>query len=125
MASSRLRVLVTGAAGFIGRNLSLRLRESGHTVLPALRTTTTDELKAMASEADAVVHLAGVNRPESEDEFDAVNDGFTALLVEVLANRRDPIPVIASSSTQVELNNAYGRRSKQKMMTRISQKTQN
>lgn len=102
-----MKILVTGAAGFVGRNLALRLRETGHEVLAAVRATPDGELAAMVDRADAVVHLAGANRPETEAEFTAVNDRYTARLCEALLARR--VPVIAASTIQIERDTPYGR----------------
>ena len=70
-------VLVTGAHGFIGRNLVTRLREQGHIVHEVIRKTTSDELRQYARSSDVAVHLAGSNRPANSDEYDLVNVGFT------------------------------------------------
>ena len=104
-----MQVLITGAAGFIGRNLALRLTEVGHDLLPATRETAEKDLADMVARADAVVHLAGANRPETESEFDTVNDLYTARLCALLGDRAAPIPVIASSTIQVDRETPYGR----------------
>ncbi|MDT0684528.1 NAD-dependent epimerase/dehydratase family protein [Roseicyclus sp. F158] len=103
-----MQILITGAEGFIGRNLSLRLRENGHGVLRATRQTTPPELAQLASQADAVVHLAGANRPDTEAEFTDINDKYTEKLCAVLRSQ-GPIPVIAASTIQVERDTPYGR----------------
>jgi len=103
-------VMVTGAAGFMGRNLCVRLGETGrHTVLKVTRATSADELHAMAAKADVVIHLAGVNRPETEAEFAVGNADFTGTLCAALAGTGRAIPVIAASSIQAERDNPYGR----------------
>lgn len=104
-----MKVLVTGAAGFIGRNLTLRLREAGHGVLAVVRSTSAGDLEAMAGDADAVFHLAGANRPDDDAEFDAVNDAFTARICNLLKTRSATVPVIAASTIQVERDTPYGR----------------
>jgi len=104
-----MNILVTGAAGFIGRNLALRLTELDHVVLPATRATAESDLARMAGKADVVIHLAGANRPETEAEFEVVNDHYTAHLCSLLRKRADPVPVIAASSIQVEGDTPYGR----------------
>lgn len=104
-----MQILITGAGGFIGRNLALRLSESGHAVLPATRETTDAELAYMVARADAVVHLAGVNRSENDAEFEIINDQFTARLCTLLRDRAAPVPVIASSTIQVVRETPYGR----------------
>lgn len=104
-----MKVLITGAAGFIGRNLALRLAETGHTVLPVIRTTHDAQLTKMIAEADAVIHLAGVNRPDSDVQFDLINDQYTARLCDLLRAEGKAVPVIIASTIQVDLNNPYGR----------------
>ena len=102
-----MKVVVTGANGFIGRNLRLRLSEvEGMETVAVTRETTPDQLRAALSEADAVVHLAGVNRPQDPAEFATGNADQTAALVEALGDRA--VPVIYSSSTQAEAANPYG-----------------
>ena len=102
-------ILITGAAGFIGRNLALRLAEAGHKVLGATRDTGDADLAAMAKQAQAVVHLAGANRPDTEAEFDAINDQYTVRLCALLRVRPDAVPVIAASTIQVDRDTHYGR----------------
>ncbi|TKZ17456.1 SDR family oxidoreductase [Shimia litoralis] len=104
-----MQVLITGAGGFIGRNLALRLTETGHGVLSATRQTSDAELAAMVAQADAVVHLAGANRPETDAEFDTINDQYTARLCALLSERSSPVPVIASSTIQIDRDTPYGR----------------
>lgn len=104
-----MQVLITGAGGFIGRNLALRLTEKGHGVLAATRQTTEAELADMVGQADAVIHLAGANRPESDVEFDDINNRFTAHLCSLLRHRASAIPVIASSTIQIDRDTPYGR----------------
>jgi UDP-2-acetamido-2,6-beta-L-arabino-hexul-4-ose reductase len=105
-----MRVLVTGADGFVARNLRLRLAEIGRDeVLSIVRGSTPRDLEDAAAVADVVVHLAGVNRPPDPADFAAGNAGTTARLCAVLAATGRRIPVIYSSSTQAALDNPYGR----------------
>ena len=72
-----MKVLITGAAGFIGKNLAVRLDElADFEVVTFSRASAVGDLSAAAASADAVVHLAGVNRPLSEDEFAKGNAAF-------------------------------------------------
>lgn len=105
-----MRVLVTGAEGFLGRNLRVRLAEIGRDeVLPIGRGVSDATLREAAESADVVVHLAGVNRPPDPSEYAAGNTGTTERLCATLAATGRKQPVIFSSSTQAALDNAYGR----------------
>lgn len=104
-----MKVCVTGASGFIGTNLRVALAEDRDTtVLPVVRGTSADDLRAMVRRSDAVVHLAGVNRPRDVAEFETGNADFTRRLCEALKAERRPIPVAFASSIQAELGNPYG-----------------
>lgn len=103
------RVLVTGAGGFIGRNLLQHLRDDGvFEVIEIHRSSNPDDLEKGLTACDFVVHLAGTNRPENPAAFVQDNTDFTQMIVESL-ERHSPKPVIFSSSTQASLDNAYGR----------------
>lgn len=122
-----MRVAITGAGGFVGRNARVRLREAGITEIVELhRNATDDDLVDAASRSDAVLHLAGVNRPPSEAEFLAGNAGFTERLVRALQQSGRPLPVIYASSIQAALDNPYGRskRAAEEALLRYSQASQ-
>ena len=103
------RIAITGADGFVGRNFALRLAELGDTTLPLTRASTPEDwFKAIAS-ADAVVHLAGANRPADPADFDTINAGTAALLVEALDEARRSVPVIYASSIRAREEDVYGR----------------
>jgi UDP-2-acetamido-2,6-beta-L-arabino-hexul-4-ose reductase len=105
-----MKILVTGANGFIGKNLVLRLRERLDTeVLTFVRGEDDRALRAALSLADAVVHLAGENRPANLEDFNEINTQFTKSLCDALVSLGKVIPVLFTSSTQAELDNAYGR----------------
>ena len=98
-----MKILVTGAHGFIGKNLVRRLKNIGYTdIMGFTRENTEDELKAFCSEADFVFHLAGVNRPENDDEFRTGNTDLTKQLSTLLENSGNKCPVVFSSSTQAD-----------------------
>ncbi len=107
-----MKILVTGANGFIGKNLVCRLKEKGHEVFAYDRENTREELKAYVDEADFVVHLAGINRPIKEEEFLDGNVNFTKTLLDELRESGKKTPLFFSSSTQAEKDNPYGRSKK-------------
>jgi len=110
MTDGPTSVLVTGADGFIGKNLVVRLSEAPaqFVVHPVNRHTSAAELADAVGRCDVVVHLAGVNRPQTESEFESGNVGSTETLVRLL-EAAAPKPVLFSSSTQAVADNAYGR----------------
>ena len=105
-----MRVLVTGAAGFVGKNLCCALRQ-----LPGVELAEYDlgdapgVLEMGAASAELVFHLAGVNRPPDPAEFATGNAGFTGDVCRMLAVADRKAKVVLASSTQAALNNAYGR----------------
>lgn len=104
-----MRIVVTGADGFIGKNLKVRLREAGHTDVVAITRHSTDqEIHAALAEADFVYHLAGVNRTQDRTEFSTGNADLTATLCEALARAGRRTPLVISSSTQAAEDNPYG-----------------
>ena len=104
------KILVTGARGFIGRNLCLALRRTEKVEVMEIGSEDTEsDLAQAVAEADVVVHLAGVNRPENEEDFITGNVSFTSKLTDLLIATGRPVPIICSSSTQVERDNAYGK----------------
>jgi UDP-2-acetamido-2,6-beta-L-arabino-hexul-4-ose reductase len=108
------RVLVTGANGFIGKNLVVRLNEFENiTVSTFVRGDDTARLSQLIAQADAVVHLAGENRPADESAFSQVNVGLTSVLCDAIrlewANTGRHIRLVLTSSTQAESDNSYGR----------------
>lgn len=104
-----MKILVTGSAGFIGKNLISRLPETDE-IMAFDRENTLGELAEMAARADIVFHLAGVNRPTDPLEFETGNAGLTEKLAGMLEGRK--IPVVMTGSIQAGLDNAYGKSKK-------------
>ena len=108
-----MKILLTGAGGFIGKNFLWAAKTRDDIEVMAYHHEMSDEpLKKMCMECDAAVHLAGVNRPKNDRGFADGNIDFTKKLVTFLGNRETGCPVLFSSSTQTELDNAYGRSKK-------------
>lgn len=115
-----MNVLITGAKGFVGQNLTAALREiqSGHdrredhaidglTIYEYGRENTLEELEAYCADCDFVFHLAGVNRPEHPADFLAGNAGFAATLLDTLKRHQNTCPVMLASSIQAGLTGRY------------------
>jgi len=116
----RMNVLITGAKGFIGKNLISELKNikegkaksysltSDLTLFEYDMDTDPTLLDGYCKEADFVFHLAGVNRPKEQSEFMEGNFGFTSVLLDRLKKYGNNCPVMLSSSIQAELDNPYG-----------------
>lgn len=115
-----MKILITGAKGFIGKNLVAELnniKESkarGYNLSSELTFFEYDVdsdpslLDGYCKDTDFVFHLAGVNRPREQSEFMEGNFGFTSVLLDTLKKHRNNCPVMLSSSIQAELDNPYG-----------------
>lgn len=104
------RVLVTGSKGFIGKNLVTRLQELPQfEVVEFCRSDDPSVLPELIAGVDAVVHLAGENRPKNEDDFTRVNTQLTEAVCEAIRAAKRPIPIILASSAQAEQENLYGK----------------
>jgi len=104
-----MKVLVTGANGFIGKNLVMRLREVAEIeVLTFVRGQDDASLHGFLAQADAVVHLAGENRPSDVKAFDKINTGLTENLCRSLRILGKKIPILLTSSIQADQDNPYG-----------------
>jgi UDP-2-acetamido-2,6-beta-L-arabino-hexul-4-ose reductase len=115
-----MNILITGARGFIGKNLIAQLNNisqgkakgfeslAGLVVLPYDMDSDPSLLAEYCSEADFVFHLAGVNRPKEVGEFMEGNFGFTSQLLAALEQAGNRCPVMISSSIQAALDNPYG-----------------
>lgn len=104
-----MKILVTGAKGFVGKNLCAELKNRGFTDLFEYDLDTDPNLlEGYARECEFVFHLAGVNRPENPEEFMKGNFGFTSVLLEALERYHNRCKIVLSSSVQAERDNAYG-----------------
>ncbi len=108
-----MNILVTGAKGFIGKNLICELKNRGYKDIFEFDIDTDIKLlKDFTSKCDYVFHLAGVNRPKNEQEFMKGNFGFTSELLEALKSTNNKAPVLITSSIQAELDSPYGKSKK-------------
>ena len=116
-----MRVLITGAKGFVGRNLCENLkniRDNKNRTRPAIQIeeiyeydldSTCEQLDEYCSKADFVFNLAGVNRPKDPEEFKQGNFGFASLLLDTLKKHDNHCPVMLSSSIQATLAGRFGK----------------
>lgn len=108
-----MKVLVTGAKGFIGRNLISELeRRENVEVMPFDIDSPAEALEEYCRECNFVFNLAGVNRPEHTEEFMEGNFGFASTLVQTLKKYQNTCPIMNSSSIQAALDNPYGKSKK-------------
>jgi len=103
-----MKILVTGAKGFIGKNLCLTLKNKGYEVFEFDLGSTDADLHQFVKECDFIVHLAGINRPLSPQEFRDGNVNFSQKLIDVVEEEKSQAPILFSSSTQAALDNPYG-----------------
>ena len=115
-----MNILITGAKGFIGKNLIAQLNNikegkakeeripSDLTVFAYDVDSNLESLDEYCQKADFVFHLAGVNRPKEQAEFMEGNFGFTSVLLDTLKKYDNTCPVMLASSIQAELDNPYG-----------------
>ena len=133
-----MKVLVTGAKGFVGRNLVSQLRniQSGKVKNYALSgnelvifeydvDSDPSELDDYCRQADFILNLAGVNRPLDQSEFMKGNFGFASVLLASLKRHGNTCPIMISSSTQAALDNPYGasKRAGEQLLLEYSRET--
>ncbi|WP_303964812.1 capsular polysaccharide biosynthesis protein CapF [Sporosarcina ureae] len=108
-----MKILVTGANGFLGRNLIAELRNNGYSeIFELTRDSNSEQFATYTKECDFVFHLAGVNRPRDEEEFMKGNADLTSELLTMLRKHHNEAPVLVTSSIQAELDNPYGKSKK-------------
>lgn len=104
-----MNILVTGAKGFIGKNLIAELNNRKDiNVFEYNKNSNPSLLDEFCKNADIVFHLAGVNRPKVTSEFMDGNYGFTSTLLDTLKKYNNTCSIMIASSIQAELNNPYG-----------------
>jgi UDP-2-acetamido-2,6-beta-L-arabino-hexul-4-ose reductase len=104
-----MKVLITGANGFVGKNLQLHLAERSDVEVACFtREHELSELPALLEGAAFVFHLAGVNRPQDPQEFVTGNQDLTLKLCQAIADSGRRIPVLYASSVQAGRDNPYG-----------------
>ena len=120
MEERPMKILVTGAKGFVGKNLCWALKnmkDGKDRRFPELTIeavfeydlgNTQEELEAWCAEADFVFNLAGVNRPQNQEEFMQGNFGFASTLLDTLKKHQNTCPVMLSSSQQASLTGRFG-----------------
>ena len=103
-----MKILVTGANGFIGKNLITELNNRGYEdIYRVTRQTEKSQLEKYTQDCDFVFHLAGVNRPKRERDFMDVNFGFTSELLDLLKQNNNKAPILITSSIQAKRKNPY------------------
>jgi UDP-2-acetamido-2,6-beta-L-arabino-hexul-4-ose reductase len=108
-----MKILVTGAKGFVGKNLIAELKNRGFKdIFEFTRESDPSLLEKYTKECEFVFHLAGINRPKDADEFMEGNFVFTSQLLELLKKHDNKAPVLITSSIQAEKDNPYGRSKK-------------
>src|SRR3989338_9222328 len=107
----RMTILITGANGFIGKNLTVYLKHLTNVQLDILtytRESNPDDLITSIQKSDFIFHLAGENRPKKNEDFFIVNTQLTQKIC-ALCSQYNPIPIVFASSSQATCDNDYGR----------------
>lgn len=123
-----MHILVTGAQGFIGKNLVTHLQERPSIeVLQFTRQDNELALYSLVQKADAIIHLAGENRPNNIEDFAKVNTDLTIKICDAISSSGRKIPLIFSSSTQAEYDNPYGnsKKSAEEALEKFAKTNQN
>lgn len=108
-----MKILVTGAKGFVGKNLCLELKNRGYSdIIEYDKDSSQEELDSACKDVDFIFHLAGVNRPENVEEFKTGNADLTDEVLGKLKKYNNKARFLLSSSIQAEQDNPYGRSKK-------------
>lgn len=121
-----MKILVTGANGFVGKNLIAELNNRGYKEIYKFDIDTDKSLlDKYAKNCEFVFHLAGVNRPKDEKEFMKGNFGFTSELLDLLRKHNNKAPILITSSIQAERDNPYGnsKRAGEELLFNYSEET--
>ena len=115
-----MKILVTGAKGFVGKNLCAALKnikDGKDRRFPDLVIEDVYEydidtdpalLDTFCKDAGLLFNLAGVNRPQNQEEFMQGNFGFASTLLDTLTKHKNTCPVMLSSSQQASLTGRFG-----------------
>lgn len=104
-----MKILITGSKGFVGKNLVTELKNRGYKKLYLYdKENSLEDLEKWTEDCGFVFHLAGINRPETEEEFMEGNADLTSQLTSLLEKNNNQAPVMISSSVQAEKDNPYG-----------------
>lgn len=102
-------ILITGANGFVGKNLKITLTQRNDLKVTCYDTNNDPAtLPSLLLEADFIFHLAGVNRPQNIEEFATGNTGLTQIVISILKEHGKKTPLLITSSTQAAQDNPYG-----------------
>lgn len=108
-----MKILITGSKGFVGKNLIAELKNRGYNSIYEFdKDTDKSLLDEFTKDCEFVFHLAGVNRPQNEEEFMQGNFGFTSELLNLLKKHNNKAPILITSSIQAKLDNPYGKSKK-------------
>ena len=121
-----MKILITGAKGFVGKNLVTELIYRNYLELYQFDIDSSPELlDSYCSNCEFVFHLAGVNRPKEQIDFMTGNFGFTTIVLDSLRKHGNKCPIMISSSTQAALDNPYGKskRAGEELMFEYSKET--
>ncbi|MFN3453882.1 MAG: UDP-2-acetamido-2,6-beta-L-arabino-hexul-4-ose reductase [Pseudobdellovibrio sp.] len=104
-----MKILITGAHGFLAKNLKIRLNEfKKYSIIDYKREDSESTLQKAVEDADFIFHLAGVNRPKDVSEFSEGNVDLTQKIAQFLKAKKQITPIVFSSSIQADLDNPYG-----------------